>query len=56
MVIMLSRTVIPGQEAKTTYLDDGREACASARPVETIEAVRALPVRHSDVRGEKREQ
>lgn len=36
-----------GREAAVGLVHHGREACASARPVETIEAVRALPVRHN---------
>ncbi|WP_435886031.1 helix-turn-helix domain-containing protein [Streptomyces lydicus] len=35
------------REAAVGLVHHGREACASARPVETIEAVRALPVRHN---------
>ncbi|MGZ2359856.1 XRE family transcriptional regulator [Streptomyces sp. 372A] len=38
--------VLLGREAAVGLVHHGREACASARPVETIEAVRALPVRH----------
>ncbi|MFK0120118.1 hypothetical protein [Streptomyces sp. NPDC090994] len=37
--------VLLGREA-AGLVHHGREACASARPVETIEAVCALPVRH----------
>ncbi|MCF3105367.1 helix-turn-helix transcriptional regulator [Streptomyces roseoverticillatus] len=36
-----------GREAAVGLVHHGREACASARPVETIGAVRALPVRQS---------
>ncbi|MGA6173901.1 hypothetical protein ACPEIF_27065 [Streptomyces sp. NPDC012600] len=36
-----------GREAAVGLVHQGREACASARPLETIEAVRALPVRHN---------
>ncbi|MFF3249298.1 multiprotein-bridging factor 1 family protein [Streptomyces sp. NPDC002870] len=39
--------VLLGREAAVGLVHHGREACASARHVETIEAVRALPVRHS---------
>ncbi|WBB58653.1 XRE family transcriptional regulator [Streptomyces sp. WMMC500] len=39
--------VLLGREAAVGLVHHGREACASARPVETIKAVRALPVRHS---------
>ncbi|MFJ8852321.1 XRE family transcriptional regulator [Streptomyces sp. NPDC102437] len=39
--------VLVGREAAVGLVHHGREACASARPVETIEAVRALPVRHN---------
>ncbi|WP_171163632.1 XRE family transcriptional regulator [Streptomyces sp. I05A-00742] len=38
--------VLLGREAAVGLVHHGREACASARPVETIEAVRALSVRH----------
>ncbi|MDN3263251.1 hypothetical protein QWJ26_26235 [Streptomyces sp. CSDS2] len=38
--------VLLGREAAVGLVHHGREACASARPVETTEAVRALPVRH----------
>lgn len=38
--------VLLSKEAAVGLLQHGREACASARPVETIGAVRALPVRH----------
>ncbi|WP_406738546.1 XRE family transcriptional regulator [Streptomyces sp. NBC_00853] len=38
--------VLLGGEAALGLVQHGREACASARPVETIEAVRSLPVRH----------
>ncbi|MEY9840667.1 XRE family transcriptional regulator [Streptacidiphilus sp. EB103A] len=41
-----------GAEAAVGLVHHGREACASARPVETIEAVRALPVRHGPVHGQ----
>ncbi len=37
--------VLLGREAAVGLVHHGREACASARPVETLEAVRALPVR-----------
>lgn len=37
--------VLLGREAAVGLVHHGREACASARPVETIEAVRALPLR-----------
>ncbi|MFI9081927.1 helix-turn-helix domain-containing protein [Streptomyces sioyaensis] len=39
--------VLLSREAAVGLVHHGREACASARPVETIEAVRALPVRHN---------
>lgn len=39
--------IVLGREAAVGLVHHGREACASARPVETIEAVRALPVRHT---------
>ena len=39
--------VLLGREAAVGLLHHGREACASARPVETIEAVRALTARHT---------
>ncbi|MEV4741606.1 XRE family transcriptional regulator [Streptomyces sp. NPDC049555] len=39
--------VLLGREAAVGLVLHGREACASASPVETIEAVRALPVRHT---------
>ncbi|MFE0104470.1 multiprotein-bridging factor 1 family protein [Streptomyces sp. NPDC059009] len=39
--------VLLGREAAVGLVHHGREASASARPVETIEAVRALPVRDS---------
>ncbi|MER5618105.1 hypothetical protein [Streptomyces sp. NPDC002215] len=35
------------REAAVGPVRSGRKACATARPVETIEAVRALPVRHN---------
>ncbi|MFD4479871.1 helix-turn-helix domain-containing protein [Streptomyces sp. NPDC058471] len=38
--------VLLSAEAAVGLVQHGREACASARPVETMEAVRALPVRH----------
>lgn len=38
--------VLLGREAAVGLVHHGREACASARPVETVAAVRALPVRH----------
>jgi hypothetical protein len=40
--VLLSREAAVG-----LLFHHGREACASAQPVETIEAVRALPVRHN---------
>lgn len=43
--------VLLGREAAVGLVQHGREACASARPVETIEAVRALPVRHGGPSG-----
>ncbi|MFD7552194.1 XRE family transcriptional regulator [Streptomyces sp. NPDC059816] len=39
--------VLLSREGAMGLVHHGREACASARPVETIEAVRALPVRHT---------
>ncbi|WDN56557.1 helix-turn-helix domain-containing protein [Streptomyces clavuligerus] len=39
--------VLLSREGAVGLVHHGREACASARPVETIEAVRALPVRHT---------
>lgn len=39
--------VLLGREAAVGLVHHGREACASARPVETAGAVRALPVRQS---------
>ncbi|MET7935019.1 hypothetical protein [Streptomyces sp. NPDC005322] len=39
--------VLLSREAAVGLVHHGREACASARPVETIEAVRGLPVRHN---------
>lgn len=39
--------VLLSGEGAVGLVHHGREACASARPVETIEAVRALPVRHT---------
>src|SRR2546429_633128 len=39
--------VLLSREAAVGLVRHGREACASARPVETIEAVRALPVQHN---------
>ncbi|WP_229898596.1 XRE family transcriptional regulator [Streptomyces finlayi] len=39
--------ILLNREAAVGLVHHGREACASARPVETIEAVRALPVRHN---------
>ncbi|WP_229853295.1 XRE family transcriptional regulator [Streptomyces violascens] len=39
--------VLLSREAAVGLVHHGREACASARPVEAIEAVRALPVRHN---------
>ncbi|MGG7569765.1 XRE family transcriptional regulator [Streptomyces sirii] len=39
--------VLLGREAAVGLVHHGREASASARPVETVEAVRALPVRHN---------
>ncbi|WP_327357777.1 XRE family transcriptional regulator [Streptomyces sp. NBC_01304] len=39
--------VLLGREAAVGLVQHGREASASARPVETLQAVRALPVRHS---------
>jgi transcriptional regulator with XRE-family HTH domain len=39
--------VLLGREAAVGLVQHGREACASARPVETMEAVRALPLRQS---------
>lgn len=46
--------VLMGREAALGLVQHGREACASARPVETVEAVRALPIRHggASVQGE----
>ncbi|MFE2432178.1 hypothetical protein ACFXJ5_36335 [Streptomyces sp. NPDC059373] len=38
--------VLLGGEAAAGLVQHGREACASAVAVETMEAVRALPVRH----------
>ncbi|MFF2191117.1 XRE family transcriptional regulator [Streptomyces sp. NPDC058155] len=38
--------VLLGREAAVGLVQHGREACASARPVETMGAVRALPLRH----------
>lgn len=38
--------ILLGREAAVGLVQHGREACASARPVETLEAVHALPVRH----------
>lgn len=38
--------VLLGEEAAVGLVQHGREACASAVAVETMEAVRALPVRH----------
>ncbi|MFE1190148.1 helix-turn-helix domain-containing protein [[Kitasatospora] papulosa] len=43
--------VLLGREAAVGLVQHGREACASARPVETLEAVRALPVRHGATPG-----
>ncbi|MFF5128470.1 XRE family transcriptional regulator [Streptomyces syringium] len=43
--------VLLSREAAVGLVHHGREACASARLVETIEAVRMLPVRHNQ-RGE----
>ncbi|WP_414166370.1 XRE family transcriptional regulator [Streptoverticillium reticulum] len=39
--------VLLSREAAAGLVHHGREACASARPVETFEAVRALPVGHN---------
>ncbi|AUH44804.1 transcriptional regulator [Streptomyces sp. CMB-StM0423] len=39
--------VLLGREAAVGLVHHGREACASARPVETVDAVRALPVQHN---------
>ncbi|MFW6690170.1 helix-turn-helix domain-containing protein [Streptomyces sp. MAR4 CNX-425] len=39
--------VLLGREAAVGLVHHGREVCASARPVETADAVRALPVRHN---------
>ena len=39
--------VLLGREAAVGLVQHGREACASARPVETMEAVRALPLRQN---------
>ncbi|MFB9539707.1 helix-turn-helix transcriptional regulator [Streptomyces violaceus] len=44
--------VLLGREAAVGLVQHGREACASARPVETLEAVRALPVRHDATPGQ----
>ncbi|WP_435058078.1 helix-turn-helix transcriptional regulator [Streptomyces sp. bgisy060] len=41
--------ILLGREAAVGLVQHGREACASARPVETLEAVYALPVRHGGV-------
>ncbi|OIV37392.1 transcriptional regulator [Mangrovactinospora gilvigrisea] len=38
--------VLLGREAAVGLVHHGREACGSARQVESIDAVRALPVRH----------
>ncbi|MGN5381299.1 hypothetical protein ACQ4WX_41445 [Streptomyces lasalocidi] len=38
--------ILLGREAAVGLVQHGREGCASARPVETSEAVHALPVRH----------
>ena len=39
--------IVLSREAAVGLVHHGREACASARPMETFEAVRALPVRHT---------
>ncbi|MCX5205804.1 hypothetical protein OG897_30700 [Streptomyces sp. NBC_00237] len=39
--------IVLGRQAAAGLVHHGREACVSARLVETIEAVRALPVRQS---------
>lgn len=39
--------VLLGREVAVGLVQHGREACASARPVETMEAVRALPLRRA---------
>jgi transcriptional regulator with XRE-family HTH domain len=44
--------VLMGREAALGLVQHGREACASARMVETVEAVRALPVRHGGTSGQ----
>ncbi|MFD0623074.1 hypothetical protein ACFQ2K_09915 [Streptomyces sanglieri] len=41
------RGVLLSREAAVGPVQYGREACVSVRPVETIDAVRALPVRHN---------
>lgn len=43
--------VLLGREAAVGLVHHGREACASARRVETVEAVRALPVWHGGTMG-----
>lgn len=43
--------VLLGREAAVGLVHHGREACASARAVETIEGVRALPIRHHSSAG-----
>ncbi|MEV6777846.1 XRE family transcriptional regulator [Streptomyces syringium] len=46
--------VLLGREAAVGLVHHGREACASARPVETIEAVRALPMGHTRQQNEEK--
>ncbi|MEU4504907.1 hypothetical protein [Streptomyces sp. NPDC024089] len=41
------RGVLLSREAAVGLVHHGREACVSVRPVETIDAVRALPVWHN---------
>lgn len=43
--------VLLGREAAVGLVHHGREACASARRVETMESVLALPVRHTPFEG-----